>query len=78
MKAVLTSLKTAFLSISRSRYKQRQISMVISLTNVWRFCANFWVIFGHFGKEIFLLKGEVVKLRKIKNFEDLMDLEIEI
>ena len=32
-------------------------SLLISLTTVWRFCVNFWVIFGHFGKEIFFLKG---------------------
>ena len=24
---------------------------------LFRFCVNFWVIFGHFGKEIFFLKG---------------------
>ena len=35
----------------------RQISLLISLTTVWRVCVNFWVIFGHFGKEIFFLKG---------------------
>ena len=27
------------------------------LTTVWRFCVKCWVIFGHFGKEIFFLKG---------------------
>ena len=40
------------LTISRSRFKQREISLLISLTPVWRFCVNFWVIFGHFGKRI--------------------------
>ena len=40
----------------------------------WRLCVNFWVIFGNFGKEIFFLKRKV-KLRKIWNVEDLMDLE---
>ena len=57
VKAALTSFNTAFLSISRSHFKQCQISLLISLTTVWRFCINFWVIFGHFGKEIFFLKG---------------------
>ena len=49
-------------------------SFCSSLTSVWWFCVNFLVIFGHFGKEIFFLKGWV-KLRKIRNVEDLMDLE---
>ena len=53
MKAVLTSLNMALLPISRSRFKQHQIPQLNSLTNVWQFCVNFWVIFGRFGKEIF-------------------------
>ena len=36
LKAVLTSLNTAFLPISRSRFKRRQISLLIPLTTVWR------------------------------------------
>ena len=48
--------------------------MLITITTVWQFCVNFLVIFGHFGKEILFLKGEV-KLRKILSVEDLMDLE---
>ena len=47
--------------------------MLISLTTVRRFCVSFTVIFGHFWKEIFFLKGQV-KLREIRNVEDLMDL----
>ena len=31
MKVVLTSLDTAFLPISRSRFKQREISMLITI-----------------------------------------------
>ena len=54
MKAVLSS---AFLPISRSHFKQRKISKLTTITTVRRFCANFWVIFGHFGKELFFLKG---------------------
>ena len=57
VKAVLTTFNTALLPISRSRYKQREISLLISLTTVWWFCVNFWVVWGHFGKEIFFLKG---------------------
>ena len=26
---------------------------LLPVTTVWRFCVNFWVIFGHFGKENF-------------------------
>ena len=57
VKAVLTSPNTAFLPISQSRFKRHLISLLISLTTVWRFCVNVWVIFGHFGKEIFFLNG---------------------
>ena len=57
VKAVLTSLNMAFPPIFRSCFKQRQTSMLITITTVWRFCVNFWVVFGHFGKETFFLKG---------------------
>ena len=50
----------AFLPISRSRFKQRLIPLLISLTTVWQFCVNFWVIFGHFaGKRYFLWKDRL-------------------
>ena len=67
-------LTRPFWPISRSRFKQRWISLLIPIPTVWRFCVNFWVIFGHYGKGIFFLK-ESVKLRKIWNIKDLMDLE---
>ena len=57
VKAVFTSLNTAFLPIFRSRFKRRQIPMLITLSTIWQFCVNFWVIFRCFGKEIFFLKG---------------------
>ena len=57
VKAVFTSLNTAFLPISRSRFKRRQIPMLITLSTIWQFCVNFWVIFRCFGKERFFLKG---------------------
>ena len=54
VKAVLASFNMAFLQISRSCFKERQIRpLLISLTNVLRFCVNFWVIFGNFEKDIF-------------------------
>ena len=37
--------------------------MLITITTVWRFCVNFWVIFGHFGKEIFFSKDKEEILR---------------
>ena len=46
MKAVLTSLNTDILPISRSCVKQCYISMLISLTTVRQFCVNFLGIFG--------------------------------
>ena len=52
MKAVLTSLNTAFLQLSRSRLKQRKIPLLLS-TTVSQFCLNIELIFGCFGKEIF-------------------------
>ena len=57
VKAVFTSLNTAFLPISRSRFKRRQIPMLKTLSTIWQFCVNFWVIFRCFGKERFFLKG---------------------
>ena len=59
VKAVLTSLNTALLPISRSRFKRRWISLFISLTFGWRFCENFWVSFGHFGKFFFFSKDRL-------------------
>ena len=56
-KAVFTSLNLAFVPISRSRFKQRQIPSLRTFTNVLRFCVNFWAIFEHFVNEIFFLKG---------------------
>ena len=57
VKAVFTSLNTAFLPISRSRFKRRQIPMLKTLSTICQFCVNFWVIFRCFGKERFFLKG---------------------
>ena len=54
-----------FLPISRSRFKQCQIRLFKTITNVLQFSVKFWVIFGHFGKGGSYLKG-LVKLRKMK------------
>ena len=51
VEAVLTSLNAIFLPISRSRFEQRLIFMLITTTTVCQFRVNFWVIFGHFGNE---------------------------
>ena len=59
LKAVLTSFNMAFVPISRSRFKQRQFPPLRTLRNVLRFCVNFWVTLGHFGKEIFFLKDRL-------------------
>ena len=59
VKAVFTSLNTAFLPISRSRFKRRQIPMLITLSTIWQFCVNFWVIFRCFGKERFFSKDRL-------------------
>ena len=53
LKAVFMSLNVAFMPISCSRFNQRLIPPLRTLTNVLRFCVNFWVIFGHFVNERF-------------------------
>ena len=50
VKAVFTSLNTAFLPISRSRFMRRQIPSLIALSTIWQFCVNFWVFLGVLGK----------------------------
>ena len=59
LKAVFTSLNVAFVPISRSRFKQRQISPLETFTNVLRFCVNFWMIFGRSVNEIFFSKDRL-------------------
>ena len=56
LKAVFMSLNVAFVSISRSRFKQCQIAPLRTFTNVLGFCVNFWMIFGHSVNEIFFSK----------------------
>ena len=73
-----------FLPICRSRFKKHRIPPLISLTNVLRVFEDFWVIFGHFVKEIFFFdnrlnwgKYEILKtwwIWKVENWsEELVD-----
>ena len=50
---VLSSLNTSFLPEYLGHVSSNSISsLLISLTTVWWFCVNFWVVLGNFGKEI--------------------------
>ena len=59
LKAVFTSLNVAFVPVSRSRFKQRQIPPLRTFTNVLRFCVNFLMMFGHSVNEIFFSKDRL-------------------
>ena len=60
-----------FSLISRSRFKQLKIPLLITRSYVVGYFVNFLVIFGYIWEEIIFLKG-LVKFRKIGNIEDLM------
>ena len=55
---VLASLNMVFLPKPRSSFKQRQIPLFETVTNVLQFCVYFGVILGHFGKEIFFFSKD--------------------
>ena len=59
------------MQISRLRFKQSRISMLISHIYVLGCFVNFWVIFRYIWREIVFLKG-LIKLMEIGNFEDLL------
>ena len=59
------------MQISRLRFKQSRISMLISHIYVLGCFVNFLVIFRYIWREIVFLKG-LVKLMEIGNFEDLL------
>ena len=59
------------MQISRLRFKQSRISMLISHSYVLGCFVNFLVIFRYIWREIVFLKG-LVKLMEIGNFEDLL------
>ena len=71
MKAVFTPPKIGLTEISRSRFKQYKYPMLISQINALGCFVNFWVIFRYIWEEIVFLK-RVVKLREIRNIEDLV------
>ena len=71
MKAVFTPLKIGSTEISRSRFKQYKNPMLITQINVLGCFVSFWVIFRYIWEEIVFLK-RVVKLREIRNIEDLV------
>ena len=59
------------MQISRLRFKQSRISMLISHSYVLGCFVNFLVTFRYIWREIVFLKG-LVKLMEIGNFEDLL------
>ena len=59
------------MQISRLRFKQSRISLLISHIYVLGCFANFLVIFRYIWREIVFLKG-LIKLMEIGNFEDLL------
>ena len=66
------------MQISRLRFKQSRLSMLISHIHVSLGCfVNFLVIFRYICREIVFLKG-LVKLMEIGNFEDLLLFKIRV
>ena len=59
------------MQISRLRFKQSRISMLISHIYVLGCFVNFLVIFRYIWRELVFLKG-LIKLMEIGNFEDLL------
>ena len=72
MKAVFTPLKIGSTEISRSRFKQYKNPMLITQINVLGCFVNFWVIFRYISWEEIVFLKRVVKLREIRNIEDLV------
>ena len=56
MKAVFWLVIMVFTQISRSRFKQSRISMLITHIYVLGRFVNFWVILGIFGDKLFISK----------------------
>ena len=71
MKAVFWLGIIFLMQISRLRFKQSRISMLISHIYVLGCFVNFLVIFRYIWREIVFLRG-LVKLMEIGNFEDLL------
>jgi len=77
MKAVFWLVIMALAQISRLRFKQSRISMLIPEIYVLGRFVNFLVIFRYIWREIVFLKG-LVKFMEIGNFEDLVFFKIRI
>ena len=71
MKAVFRLGIMLLMRISRLRFKQSRISMLIPHIYVLSRSGNFLVIFRYIWREIVFLKG-LVKFMEIGNFEDLV------
>ena len=71
MKAVFWLGIMFLMQISRLRFKQSRISLLISHIHVLGCFVNFLVIFRYIWREIVFLKG-LVKLMEIGTFEDLL------
>ena len=71
LNAIFPPLDMALMQIPRSLFKQSKNSMLIPWIYVVGYFVNFWVIFGYIWEEIVFLEG-LVKLREIRNIEDLM------
>jgi len=71
MKAVFWLGITFLTQISRSRFKQSRISMLIAHIDVLGRFANFLVIFRYIWRQIVFLKGLVTLVEK-GNLEDLV------
>ena len=71
MKAVFWLGIMVLLRISRLRFKQSRISMLIPHIYILSRFVNFLVMFRYIWREIVFLKG-LVKFMEIGNFEDLV------
>jgi len=71
MKEVIWLGIMVLMQISRLRFKQSRISMLIPHIYVLGRFVNFLVIFSYIWRSILFLKG-VVKFIEIGNFDDLM------
>ena len=71
LNAIFLPLDMALTAISHSRLKEFKNPIIIPWICVVGYFVNFWVIFGYIWEEWFFLEG-LVKLREIRNIEDLV------
>ena len=72
MKAVFWLGIMFLMQISRLRFKQSRIAMLISHIYVLGSFVNFLVIFRYIWRKILFLEGFIVKCMEIGNFQDLV------